>query len=84
MLRAATGSFNQPTRSQRLSASRLHFNWNLVSGSANTAGFYFEKRFHIFKRAVKNRQRIFTGFFLDEVESVIDDAFSGGFLSTDN
>src|SRR2546422_962909 len=72
---ARGGVTDDPADAQRQAAVRVHFDRHLIVGAPDTARLHLEARLDIVDRLLENLQRIVAGFFLDDVEALVQDAF---------
>src|SRR5438034_3352223 len=72
---ARRGVADDPANAQRQPAVRVDFDRHLIVGAPDTARLHLEARLDVVDRLLENFQRIVAGFFLDDVEALVQDAF---------
>jgi len=60
----------------------LHFDRHLIGGATDAARTYFDRRHHVLKRLLENRQRLCLVLVSDQAERAIDDTLGGRLLAS--
>src|SRR6266478_2886063 len=72
---------DDPANAECLTAHGAHFDRHLIGGATDAARTYFDRRHHVLKRLLENRQRALLGLGLDQAERAIDYTLGGRLLA---
>src|SRR5262245_19414274 len=78
---ARTGVPDDPPDAERQPPVRIYFDRHLVVRAADAARLHLEARLDVVDRLFEHLQRIVARLVLDDVEALVDDAFSGAPLT---
>ena len=84
LLRPSARLQHQPPHSERDAARRSDLDRHLVGGATDASGAHFDERLHVVERLLEDRQRLFLGALLNEIERPVERALGQTLLALDH